>query len=108
MDEIGFVFKSFFVAAFAVFLMQMQVGEGKSVEGVIVGYMKSTWATQWMKDMGAGASRATASVYDNTIGGVVKSSQRTLNKLTDVKGEMKAAEDAGKAREAKLLDIENQ
>lgn len=108
MDEIGFVIKSFLVSAFVVFLMQMKVSGERSIEAIVVGYMHNAWATKWMKDMGGGAVRATASVYDKTIGDVVKHHKTTLGKITDIKGEMKAAQEAGEAREKRLLDIENQ
>jgi len=107
MDEVGFVIKSFLVSSFAVFLMQMNV-RGHRVEDHMVGYMQNAWATKWMKDMGGGAVRATASVYDNTLGPVVNHQKATLGKLVDIKAEMKAAEKAQSENEKKIMDIENQ
>jgi hypothetical protein len=106
MDEIGFVIKSFLVSAFAVFLLQMKVG-GESVEHKVVSYMQNAWATKWMKDMGQGATRATASVYNQTIGPIVKHQTKTLGKIADIKSEMKAVEEQQKKREQELMDIEN-
>jgi hypothetical protein len=106
MDEIGFVIKSFIVSAFAVFLLQMKV-RGESVEHRVVSYMQNAWATQWMKDMGKGATRATASVYDQTIGPIVKQQSKTLGKMADIKSELKAVEEQQKKHEQELMEIED-
>ncbi len=107
MDEIGFVLKSFLVSAFIVFLMQMKMNQGQSVESYVVGYLQDAWATQWMKDMSRGAVRGTASIYKQTVGAALGKPILFVNKATDIKSEMKAVEESAARRERDLLDIEN-
>jgi hypothetical protein len=104
MDEIGFVIKSFIVSVFAVFCLQMKMGES-SVESRIVGYMQDAKATKWMKDMGAGATRMTASTYNKVIGDVFKKGKNNKNSID---AQLKKVKEAADKHEQELLDIENQ
>jgi len=63
MDEIGFVIKSLLFTCFAVFCLQVKMGE-TSIEQKITNALAKTATARWFKDMGRGAARATAAVSD--------------------------------------------
>ena len=60
--------------------MQVDVS-GRSIESHLVSFMRETAATRWMRDMGGGAARVTASVYKKTlteVGAVGKATRKAL------------------------------
>lgn len=62
MAEILFVLKVFFISCAFVFALQFKVGEA-STEQRIYGLLQDSRATNWLKDVGQGAVRLTASTY---------------------------------------------
>lgn len=73
MDEIKFVIKTFCVTALVVFFLQFKVGE-KSADAHINDFLQGSRLISWIRDMGNGAVRMTASTY-NTV------KERDLSKI---------------------------
>jgi hypothetical protein len=63
MDEIKFVIKSFLFTALLVFCLQFKVGE-KTADKHINDFLQGSRLISWMRDMGTGAVRMTASTYN--------------------------------------------
>lgn len=107
MDEVGFAIKTFMVSVFVVFCLQSKMGD-QTVEKHVVGYLKDSVVTTWMRQMGGAATQLTVAGYNKAAAQVGFDPAKIIRTPSSrVNQQLDQVKEAASRREAELMDIEN-
>ncbi len=103
MDEVKFVFKTFLITCVVVYAMQFKIGE-QTADQKLNDFLQKGALTQILRDASQGATRLTASAYNQAKDGNFKNPFANISEAENVKKKYEEREKENKSRLDEIVD----